>query len=120
MNRKQTFNPFTLIAGAALAASVITIPAQADVNPFAMSAMASGYMVADAMATEGKCGANKKSKKMGEAECGANKAATKVSEAECGANKKVVEAQCGADKKVEAKPIVEAKCGEAKCGANKK
>jgi uncharacterized low-complexity protein len=117
MNRKQTFNPFTLIAGAALAASVITIPAQADVNPFAMSAMASGYMVTAAKGTEAQCGSNKT---VNEAECGANKAATKVSEAECGANKKVAEAKCGADNKVETKPIVEAKCGEAKCGSNKK
>jgi uncharacterized low-complexity protein len=104
MNSKQTFNPVTLIAGAALAASVITIPAQADINPFAMSALASGYMVTADKGTEAKCGSNKT-----------------VSEAECGANKAAAEAKCGADKKATVtKPIQEAKCGEAKCGSNKK
>jgi uncharacterized low-complexity protein len=117
MNSKQTFNPLTLIASAALAASVISSPAQADANPFAMSALASGYMVSDAKSTEAKCGSNKEAV---EAKCGADKAAARVSEAECGANKKAAEAKCGADKKAAAKPIVEAKCGEAKCGSSKK
>jgi uncharacterized low-complexity protein len=118
MNSKQTFNPITLIAGAALAATLIATPAQADVNPFGMSALVSGYMVADAKGAEGKCGSNKT---VSEAECGANKAAqAKLTEAECGANKKATEAKCGADTKAAAaKPIQEAKCGEAKCGANK-
>ena len=100
---KQTIKPITLVAGAALAATLAATPAQADVNPFGMSALAGGYMVADAKATEGKCG---------EAKCGSNKAAEKVEEAKCG------EAKCGSNK-AEPKPIVEAKCGEAKCGSNK-
>ncbi len=104
---KQTIKPVALVAnvaGIALAATLIATPAQADVNPFAMSALASGYMVADAKGAEGQCGANKG---VNEAECGANKTAKKTAEGECGANKAV------------AKPIQEAKCGEAKCGANK-
>jgi len=106
---KQTIKPIALVAGAALAATLAIAPAQADVNPFGMSALASGYMVADAKGTEGKCG---------EAKCGGNKAADKASEGECGANKKASEGECGANKG-EAKPIQEAKCGEAKCGGNK-
>ena len=108
----------SLALGAAFAATIATSPVQADVNPFGMSALASGYMVADAKATEGKCGGNKS---VSEAECGANKASDKVSEGECGANKKAEEGKCGADKKAAAasKPIQEAKCGEAKCGGNK-
>ena len=115
MTNKQTINPIALAAGIALSAALITTPAQADVNPFGMSALATGYMVADAKGTEGKCGANKG---VSEAECGANKAAKKAGEGECGANKKAGEGECGANK-AEAKPIQEAKCGEAKCGGNK-
>ena len=115
---KQTIKPIALVAnvaGIALAATLIATPAQADVNPFAMSALSSGYMVAGGMDTEGKCGGNKG---VSEAECGANKAASKATEGECGASKKAGEGECGANK-AEAKPIQEAKCGEAKCGGNK-
>ena len=109
MNNKHVMKPVTLVAGAALAATLAAAPAQADVNPFGMSALASGYMVADAKGTEGKCG---------EAKCGADKAAAKASEGECGANKKSDEGKCGSNKAT-AKPIQEAKCGEAKCGSSK-
>jgi uncharacterized low-complexity protein len=119
MSNKQISKPVSLAAGAIFAASIVAAPTvQADVNPFAITALSSGYMVADKGA-EGQCGANKR---VTEAECGANKAANKVNEAECGANKpakKVNEAECGANKPVKSKPVVEAKCGEAKCGANK-
>ena len=102
---KQTIKPITLVAGAALAATLAAAPAQADTNPFAMSALASGYMVADAKGTEGKCG---------EAKCGSDKAVEKADEGKCG------EAKCGSNKaETESKPIVEAKCGEAKCGSAK-
>lgn len=104
---KQTIKPITLVAGAALAATLTAAPVQADVNPFAMSALTSGYMVSDAKDSEAKCGSNKS---VSEAECGANKAAAKA---------KAAEGECGANKKPAAKPIVEAKCGEAKCGSNK-
>lgn len=101
---KQTIKPITLVVGAALSATLAAAPVQADVSPFAMSALASGYMVADAKGSEAKCGSNKP---VSEAKCGAEKAAKKATEGECGSNK------------AKAKPIVEAKCGEAKCGANK-
>ena len=108
MSNKQISKPVSLAAGAIFAASIVAAPTvQADINPFAITALSSGYMVADKGA-EGQCGANKATKKVNEAECGANKAAKKVNEAECGANKAA-----------KPKPVVEAKCGEAKCGANK-
>jgi uncharacterized low-complexity protein len=113
---KLTIKPIALATGTALAAMMGHAPAQADVNPFAISALNSGYMVSDARGSEAKCGSNKQT---AEAECGANKAAGKMTEAECGANKQAAEAKCGAEKKAAAKPIVEAKCGEAKCGSNK-
>lgn len=102
MSNKQTIKPLSLLAGTVFTASIAATPvAHADVNPFAISTLSSGYMLAD-KGTEGQCGANKR---VNEAECGANKAVKKVNEAECGADKP--------------KPIVEAKCGEAKCGNNK-
>jgi uncharacterized low-complexity protein len=104
MSKRTTINSISLAVGTAFVAGMATAPAvQADVNPFAATALTSGYMVAEKGA-EGNCGARKP---VTEAECGANKAAEKVKEAECGANK------------AEPKPIKEAKCGEAKCGENK-
>lgn len=105
MSKKHTIKPISLAIGAAFVAGMAATPAvQADVNPFSVTALSSGYMVAD-KSTEGNCGANK-AKQVQEAECGANKA-KQLKEAECGANK------------AEPKPVKEAKCGEAKCGDNK-
>lgn len=113
MSKKTSIKPISLAVGAAFVAGMATAPvAQADINPFAATALASGYMVAEKGA-EGQCGANKQP---AEAECGANKAAKKANEGECGADKKAKEGECGANK---AKPVQEAKCGEAKCGSNK-
>lgn len=115
MSKKHTIKPVSLAVGAAFVASMAAAPAvQADVNPFAATALSSGYMVAEKGA-EAQCGANKKA---AEAECGANKAARKANEGECGANKKPTEGECGANK-AKPKPVQEAKCGEAKCGSNK-
>ena len=119
------FNRTTLatFTSAALAASLGSISvAQADINPFAMTELHSGYMVADAgMPTESKCGANKAEEKVKDGQCGANKAEEKVKDGQCGANKaapKVNDGQCGATK-AEHK-VKEVKCGEAKCGSNGK
>lgn len=114
----------TLKAGIKLTAATIAlgmaaapIAAQADANPFGMTALGSGYMVvADAKGSEGKCG---------EAKCGGNKAMEKTSEGKCGeakcggdkAMEKSSEGKCGGDKAMEKSS--EAKCGEAKCGGNK-
>lgn len=101
MSKKQTIKPISLAIGAAFVAGIASAPVvQADINPFAVTALSSGYMVAEKGA-EGQCGANKAAKKVNEAECGANKATNKVNEA------------------AQPKPVVEAKCGEAKCGNNK-
>lgn len=87
----------TLIAGAALATP----------NPFALTALDSGYQLAqvDAKQKDGKCG---------EAKCGANKVKAtqtdKTKAGSCGADKKAKDGSCGADKKMQ----------EASCGANKK
>jgi hypothetical protein len=48
MTRKTTMKPLAAAFGAALATSLISIPAAiADENPFGMSKLSSGYMVAD-------------------------------------------------------------------------
>ncbi len=113
MNNKAIIKPLSLTVGAAFTAGMLSVPAvHADINPFAVTTLSSGYMLAE-KGTEGQCGANKG---ISEAECGANKAAKKVNEGECGAGEKAKEGECGANK---AKPVQEAKCGEAKCGGNK-
>ena len=118
MKKQFRTSPVSLAIGVAFAAGIATSPiVQADVNPFAVTALSSGYMVASSKGSEAQCGANKTVK---EAQCGAEKASQKVvKEGECGASKSVKEGECGAKKAAQPKPIKEAKCGEAKCGANK-
>jgi uncharacterized low-complexity protein len=101
----------TLIAaavGTAFAATLAAPVASAAGNPFELSALASGYQVADNHSAtkpmEGKCGGDKKA---GEGKCGADKA--KMKDGKCG------EGKCGADKA----KMKDGKCGEGKCGANK-
>jgi uncharacterized low-complexity protein len=114
MSQKTTLKPLAIAAGAALATSLAaTTPASAAENPFAMSELSSGYMVAEmaeGKCGEGKCGAEKKMDKEGK--CGEGK----CGEGKCGAEKKAEhEGKCGAEKKMDK----EGKCGEGKCGANK-
>ena len=95
MSKKLELKPIAAAVGAALTASVITMPtANADANPFGMTDLSSGYMVAEM--EEGKCGEGK----CGEGKCGEGK----CGEGKCG------EGKCG-EKKAE-----EGKCGEGKCG----
>ena len=85
MSEKKVVKPVALAVGAALASSfAIGGVANADTidNPFAMSALSAGYMLA---AGEGSCGGDKK----GEGKCG---------EGSCGGDKKDGEGSCG-DKK---------------------
>jgi uncharacterized low-complexity protein len=105
MSKKHPSTPIALAIGTAFAAGVAATPVvHADVNPFAVTQLSSGYMLS---ADEGQCGANRQAS---EAKCGAEKAAQKITdEAECGANKAMAKP----------KPVKEAKCGEAKCGNNK-
>jgi uncharacterized low-complexity protein len=118
MKKQFRTSPVSLAIGVTFAASIAASSVvQADVNPFAVTALSSGYMVASSKGSEAQCGANKSMK---EAKCGAEKAAQKVAmEEEIGASKSVKEGECGAKKVTQPKPIKEAKCGEAKCGANK-
>lgn len=89
--------PLALAVGAALSVSLTANVANAEQNPFSMSDLSSGYMVASSHdAGEGKCG---------EGKCGGDK---KAEEGKCG------EGKCGGDKKAE-----EGKCGEGKCGGDK-
>jgi len=117
----------TLIAaavGTAFAATLAAPVVSAASNPFALSALSSGYQVADnhtAKPAEGKCGA---ADKPAEGKCGADKA----KEGKCGDDKaKAKEGKCGGDKAKEGKcgddkakaKAKDGKCGEGKCGANK-
>ena len=114
MSKKYQLKPVAAIIGAAFATSM-SASASADItsNPFSMSDLSTGYMVAmgskeekkaEGKCGEGKCGDTKKAEgKCGEGKCGD----TKKAEGKCG------EGKCGDTKK--AKP--EGKCGEGKCGA---
>jgi uncharacterized low-complexity protein len=109
MSNKNQLKPIAMALGTAFATSLAgSNVASADQNPFSMTELSSGYMVADNH--EGKCGAMK-----GEAEgkCGAQKSAE---EGKCGAMKGEAEGKCGAAKKA----VKEGKCGEGKCGAGMK
>ena len=124
MSKKTNLKPLAIALGAAFVTTLATTPvANAAANPFAMSDLSSGYMVADSMegkCGDGKCGASKAADKAeegkcGEGKCGASKAADetagKMKEGKCG------EGKCGADKA--SSKVMEAKCGEGKCGGNK-
>jgi len=94
MSQKTTLTPLAIAAGAAFVTSLAgTTVANAAANPFAMSELSSGYMVAEM--AEGKCG---------EGKCGGEKKAA-TTEGKCGGEKKAV--------------TTEGKCGEGKCGATK-
>jgi uncharacterized low-complexity protein len=113
MSQESTKKPLSIAIGAAFATSLAAAPiANAADNPFTMSELSSGYMVADSH-MEGKCGEGKcgENKKMEEGKCGENK---KMEEGKCGGDKTMKEGKCGGDKTMK-----EGKCGEGKCGANK-
>ncbi|MCZ6802921.1 MAG: hypothetical protein O7D86_03025 [Proteobacteria bacterium] len=94
MSNKNKLNPLAIALGTTFAISLSASPIlNAADNPFAVTQLTNGYMVADN--AEGKCGEGKcGDKKDGEDSCGDKKA----------------EGSCG-DKKKE-----EGKCGEGKCG----
>jgi len=96
MSKTTVMKPLSIALGAAFVASLAgTSVANAADNPFSMTELSSGYMVADSK--EGKCG---------EGKCGGEK---KTEEGKCG------EGKCGGEKKAK-----EGKCGEGKCGGEKK
>ena len=97
MSQNSTKKPLAIALGAAFVTSLAATPvANAAENPFAMSELTSGYMVAEM--AEGKCG-----------------------EGKCGGDKAKAEGKCGGDKAAaEGKAMGEGKCGEGKCGGDKK
>ena len=98
MSQETTKKPLAIALGAAFVTTLAATPvANAADNPFAMSELSSGYMVAEM--AEGKCG---------EGKCGGDKSKTDA-EGKCG------EGKCGGEMKA-----TEGKCGEGKCGGDKK
>ena len=95
MSEKITKKPLAIALGAAFVTSLASAPiANAAENPFAMSELAGGYMVADShMAGDDK-----------------GKAEGKCGEGKCG----------GAKTEGAEKATAEGKCGEGKCGGSKK
>ncbi|MEQ1661680.1 MAG: hypothetical protein ABL877_03200 [Thiobacillus sp.] len=103
----------TLIAaavGTAFAATLAAPLASAAENPFALSGLDKGYMVAEhndghsKMMKEGKCG---------EGKCGA----AKKKDGDCG--HKAKDGKCGAEGKCGHSKTKDGKCGEGKCGGDK-
>jgi uncharacterized low-complexity protein len=111
MSDKLTIKPLAIAAGAAFITSLAsTTVANAAENPFAMSDLSSGYMVADA--AEGKCGEGKMMKE-GEGMMKEGEGMMKEGEGKCG------EGKCGEGKmKKEGEGMM--KEGEGKCGGEKK
>jgi uncharacterized low-complexity protein len=100
MSQEYSKKPLAIALGAAFVTSLATTPAaNATANPFAMSELPGGYMVAEkaeGKCGEGKCGASKKT--MEEGKCGSDKAGK---EGNCGANKKMTEeGKCGGNKQM--------------------
>ena len=100
----KTMKPIAIALGATFATSLAgTSIANAAENPFSMTELSSGYMVA----AEGKCG---------EGKCGEgmkDKAEGKCGEGKCGEGMKdAAEGKCGEGMK----DAAEGKCGEGKCG----
>lgn len=123
MSKKSELKPLAAAVGAVLATSVFTIPAaNAEENPFTITELSSGYMVAG---KEGKCGM----KMMDANEDGAvskkefmqhhedkftkkdKNADGKLTQDEM---KMMTEGKCGGMK------MKEGKCGEGKCGEKMK
>jgi uncharacterized low-complexity protein len=117
MSQQVIKKPLAIALGAVFVTSLAGIPvANAAENPFAMSDLTSGYVVAEmeeGKCGEGKCGGDKTKKegKCGEGKCGGDKA---KAEGKCGGDKAETMATEGADKAKK-----EGKCGEGKCGGSK-
>jgi len=116
MSNKSVIKPLAIALGATFVTSLAgTTIANAAENPFSMTELPSGYMVAEK--AEGKCG---------EGKCGEGKmekAEGKCGEGKCGEGKMKKEGKCGEGMAKEAeaesgegKMKKEGKCGEGKCG----
>jgi len=117
MNGKKT--ALSLAIGSAFAVSLVAAPlATAAENPFGMSALQNGYLLASAHsgaapAAKAKDDMKATDKKMPEGKCG---------EGKCGGAKPdaKTKAKAKADMKATDKKMPEGKCGEGKCGGAKK
>jgi len=115
MSEKITKKPLAIALGAAFVTSLASAPiANAAENPFAMSELAGGYMVADSHMEGGDKG--KAEGKCGEGKCGG----AKTEAAAEGTDKAKAEGKCGEGKCGGEKKEAEGKCGEGKCGGDKK
>ena len=114
MSNKTVIKPLAIALGATFVTSLAgTTIANAAENPFSMTELPSGYMVADK--AEGKCGEGK----CGEGKCGSGEQKAKegkCGEGKCGEGKMKTEGKCGEGKCGEGKMKKEGKCGEGKCG----
>ena len=106
MSKNFKLKPIAATVGVALTTSVMAMPtANADANPFGLTELSSGYMVAGGhKSKEGKCGCS-------EGKCGGK---SKHSEGKHGEGKHS-KSKHGASKGKEGK-CGEGKCGEGKCG----
>jgi len=120
MSKQNTLRPIAAALGTTFAVSLALSPiASAEQNPFSVTELSGGFMVADN--AEGHCGAGKDTSaegKCGEGKCGEKRAAHegKCGEGKCGADKKKAEGNCGEGKKEAAA----AKEAEGNCGDKKK
>ena len=110
----NSMKPLAIALGATFVTSLAgTSVVNAAENPFSMTELSSGYMVAaEGKCGEGKCGEGMKDKaegKCGEGKCGEGMKGS--AEGKCG------EGKCGEGMKDKAQE--EGKCGEGKCGGNK-
>ena len=111
MSEKQIIKPVAVAVSTALAgtfAIAATADADTGVSPFAMTTLASGYLLGaqEGSCGEGKCGGDKEADtKDGEGSCGGDKEA----EGSCGGDKEAAEGSCGGDKEA----------AEGSCGGDK-
>ncbi len=105
MSKSNQIKPVSLALGTAFALSLGSGVASADQNPFSMTELSSGYMVADKH--EGKCGGEKTQEQLKE----------KAMEGKCGEGKG--DGDKAMEKTKEKAKDMEGKCGEGKCGGNR-
>jgi uncharacterized low-complexity protein len=131
MPKISELKPLAAALGTVLATSAFTIPTvSADENPFQITELTSGYMVAE---KEGKCGEGKCGGMKKEHKCGMKMMMQKMDTNEDGAiskdefmqhhEKKFAKKDKNSDGKLtqdEMKMMKEGKCGEGKCGKKMK
>ena len=130
MLKKSNLKPITAAIGTVFVTStLIAAPASADQNPFQMTELSSGYMVADGhegKCGEGKCGDKKtcKIKKMKKMDTDGDGAVSKDefmahAEKKFSRKDKNGDGVISADEMKRMKKHKEGKCGEGKCGEGK-